>query len=226
MVYVPGGTFTMGLNGRDGGDEYERPAHQVTVKPFFMDSYEVTNEDYAKFIKETSHQQPPTWTNQTYPSGAARKPVTSVTWDDARDYAAWAKKRLPTEEEWEFAARGTDNRRYPWGNEWRAGSANADGAASGMVDVGTYKGTSPFGAFDLVGNAWEWTDSELKAYPGGQLPLTPASDTKVLRGGSYKSNKAQATATYRLGWRASGEASYAETGFRCVSDIAAASATP
>jgi formylglycine-generating enzyme required for sulfatase activity len=73
--------------------------------------------------------------------------------------------------------------------------------------------------FDMVGNAWEWTDSEMRAYPGGQLPEKPPSNAKVLRGGSYKSNRTQATVTYRYGWPASGADSYAETGFRCAKDI-------
>lgn len=218
MAYVAGGEFMMG---RDDGDEYERPAHKVTVKPFFVDIYEVTNEEYANFLKATNQLSPPTWVDGTYPAGTARKPVTGVKWDDARAYAAWAKKRLPTEEEWEFAARGTDRRLYPWGNDWHTGLANADGASNHLTDVGGFKGTSPFGAFDMVGNAWEWTVSEMKAYPGGRLPTQPASGTIVLRGGSYKSNKTQATATYRLGWRANEESSYAETGFRCIKDSAA-----
>ncbi len=105
MVYVPGGEFMMG---RDDGDEYERPVHRVTVKPTFMDIHEVTNEDYANFVKATRHPSPPQWVNGAVPPGAAHKPVTGVTWDDATAYAKWAGKRLPTEEEWEFAARGTD----------------------------------------------------------------------------------------------------------------------
>jgi formylglycine-generating enzyme required for sulfatase activity len=205
--------------GRNDGDQYERPAHQVTVKPFFIDSYEVTNEEYAKFIRETDNLPPPTWTDKTYPAGTARRPVTGVTWDNARAYAAWAGKHLPTDEEWEFAARGAEGRRYPWGNEWRAGLANAEGAASGMVDVGTNKGASPFGAFDMVGNAWEWTDSKLIPYPGGSLPIKISDDIKVIRGGTYSSNRNQATTTYRRGWRASAESDYSNTGFRCVKAI-------
>jgi formylglycine-generating enzyme required for sulfatase activity len=148
--------------------------------------------------------------------------VTGVDWDAADAYVKWRSKRdnatyrLPTEEEWEFAARGTDGRRYPWGDEWRAGLANADSGSRRMADAGEYTGASPFGAYDMAGNAWEWTDSGMKAYPGGRLPERPAADAKVLRGGSYKSNRTQATATYRFGWRASGESSYSEAGFRCV----------
>jgi formylglycine-generating enzyme required for sulfatase activity/serine/threonine protein kinase len=216
MVYVPGGTFMMG---RDDGDEYERPAHEVTVRPFFIDIYEVTNEEYAKFVKATNHKVPQTWTNGTYGSGDARKPVTGVTWDDANDYARWSGKRLPTEEEWEFAARGTDRRRYPWGSDWRNGFANANNVRSQTADVGTYTGASPYLAYDMVGNAWEWTASDMAAYPGGKLPEQPAMNTKVLRGGSFESKMNQATVTYRYGWRAREEITYAQAGFRCAKDV-------
>src|SRR6185503_19724087 len=105
------------------------------------------------------------------------------------------------------------------GSSRRAARANADGASGGMVDVGSYPGgKSPFGAFDMTGNAWEWTAADMTAYPGGKLPEDPKSGTKVLRGGNYQSKPHQATTTYRLGWMASGEKEYATTGFRCVRD--------
>jgi formylglycine-generating enzyme required for sulfatase activity len=220
MVYVPGGEFMMGRDEKDRGDEYERPAHKVTVKPFFIDQYDVTNEDYAKFVKGTGHRMPSNWLNGDYAAGAARKPVTGVTWDDATAYAKWAGKRLPTEEEWEFAARGTDGRLYPWGNDWSAGLANADRASDGTVDVGTYKGTSPFGAYDMVGNAWQWTASKLTAYPGGSIPgQIGGANLRVIRGGTYASTASQATATYRRGWPATGADNYNNTAFRCVEDV-------
>lgn len=100
MLYVPGGEFLMGS---DKGDEYERPQHKVTVKPFFIDRYEVTCDEYEEFIRATGHPAPPGWINAHHPSGKARSPVTGVDWDDADAYARWAGKRLPTEEEWEFA---------------------------------------------------------------------------------------------------------------------------
>jgi len=221
MVYVPGGTFTMG---RNDGDEYERPAHAVMVAPFFIDQYEVTNEEYAQFVKATNHPPPPTWSNGSYADSAAHRPVTGVTWDDANAYAQWADKRLPTEEEWEFAARGTDGRRYPWGNEWQDGLANADPTAKGLAAVGSYKGASPFGAFDMVGNAWEWTASPFKAYRVSGAPMTLDDVTnelkglKVIRGCMYKCNKNQATATYRRSWPANGNYDYSNTGFRCAKD--------
>lgn len=219
MVYVTGGDFMIG---RDNGvDEAERPAHQVNVKPFYMDVYEVTNDDYAKFVNATHHRPPSTWNNGSYQRSDARKPVTGVTWDDANAYAKWAKKRLPTEEEWEFAARGTDGRLYQWGNGWQQESANASDAARGLADVGSFKGASPFGTFDMIGNAWEWTASDFRAYPGGRLPANLAGgNLKVIRGGSYESTKEYATTTYRTGWPARGARTYAQTGFRCVADIA------
>lgn len=225
MVYVPGGTFMMGRNKADGGDDYESPAHQQTVRSFVIDAYEVTNEDYAKFVDATNHNPPGTW-GGTYPTGAARHPVTGVTWNDANDYARWVGKRLPTEEEWEFAARGTDGRRYPWGDEWQDGLANANGPLLGITKVGSYEGKSPFGAFDMVGNAWEWTASDMRAYPGGTLPERSLGETKVLRGGSYQSPKMVATTTYRYGWRARGESTYSSTGFRCAKDFTDTSVAP
>ena len=98
--------------------------------------------------------------------------------------------------------------------------ANADGASNGTVDVGTYKGTSPFGAYDMVGNAWQWTASKLTAYPGGSIPgQNAAGNLRVIRGGTYASKASQATATYRRGWPATGADNYNNTGFRCVEDV-------
>jgi formylglycine-generating enzyme required for sulfatase activity len=220
MVYIPGGEFMMG---RDNGDEYERPAHKVTVKPFLIDQYEETCEDYEKFVKATGHRAPSNWVNGNYAAGAARKPVTGVAWDDATAYAKWAGKRLPTEEEWEFAARGTDGRRYPWGNDWQRVSANADDASKALADVGSYKGASPYGVVDMVGNAWEWTASKLVAYPGGQLSKQIAGDVRVIRGGSYTESKDEATTTFRRGYPARGNYDYSNTGLRCVKDTAGSS---
>jgi formylglycine-generating enzyme required for sulfatase activity len=209
------------MMGRDNGvDEAERPEHQVKVEPFFIDTYEVTNEDYQKFVRATGHRAPMTWQKGTFPSDGQSKPVTGVSWDDANSYAQWAGKRLPTEEQWEFAARGTDGRIYPWGNSWQQDSANAAAASKGTTEVGSYKGTSTFGVFDMIGNAWEWTASDFRAYPGGRLPASvPSGELKVIRGGSYESTRAYATTTYRTGWPARGAKTYDQTGFRCVKDV-------
>jgi formylglycine-generating enzyme required for sulfatase activity len=220
MAYVSGGEFTMG---RDDGDEYERPAHKVTVKPFFMDIKEVTRQQYQDFVNKTGHAAPANWTNKHFPAGTGNWPVTDVTWDDTNAYAKWAGKRLPTEEEWEFAARGTDDRRYPWGNDWQRGKANADDASKALADVGSYNGPSPYGVTDMVGNAWEWTATKLVAYPGGQLSTKMTGDLRVIRGGSYTESKDEATTTYRRGYPARGNYDYANTGFRCVKDVPSAS---
>ena len=218
MVYVPGGEFTMG---NDLGDEYEKPAHRVTVKPFFIDKSEVTCGEYEKFIKATNHRAPPTWSNGTCPVVAVNNPVTGVDWYDATAYAQWAGKRLPTEEEWELAARGTDKRIYPWGNDWRRNAANAgDGNQGRVVDVGSYPdGKSPSGALDIVGNAWEWTSSDLKAYPGGHMSDQSPGELKVIRGGYWGSSAPKATTTFRRGWDArDAQLGYKNTGFRCARD--------
>jgi formylglycine-generating enzyme required for sulfatase activity len=223
MVFVPGGTFNMG---RNDGDEYEKPQHQVTVAPFYIDRFEVTCEQYQQFIEATKHPAPPGWSGRRHPSGAALLPVTGVSWSDADAYARWAGKRLPTEEEWEFAARGNDARLYPWGNEWQPEAANAaDPASQKLEEVGLHpQSSTPFGAFDMVGNAWEWTASPIRSYPGGRIqnvddmPEAERAKMRVIRGGCYLSNRWQATNTYRRGWPLATGGSFDQTGFRCARD--------
>jgi eukaryotic-like serine/threonine-protein kinase len=222
MIYVEGGKFMMG---RDDGDAYERPMHEVVVAPFYIDAREVTCEQYQKFIDATGHPPPPQWPNGRYRTEDAQLPVTGVSWEDAYSYADWAKKRLPSEAEWELAARGTDRRLYSWGNHWDPNKANVDGSAANgrLVNVGSYSDwPSPAGAFDMVGNAWEWTASPLHSYPGGsikedQLPRMEREKMKVIRGGCYLSKHFQATTTYRRGWPpVQGTGDYGQTGFRCA----------
>ena len=217
MAYVTGGEFIMG---RNGGTEYERPQHQVTVSPFFIDLFEVTCEEYKRFISETGYRAPVGWSNGNYPPAWARRAVTGIDWDDANAYARWAGKRLPTEQEWEFAARGTDGRLYPWGNEWKTLAANADSSShKHITEIGEHSaGPSPFGAQDMVGNVWEWTASDLAAYPGGALPAQAQGELKVIRGGSWRENRRQATATTRRGMPPRGVVS-PDVGFRCVKDV-------
>lgn len=220
MVYVSGGKFLMGT---DEGPLSERPQHSISIDPFFIDGNEVTCEEYRRFILATGHTSPASWVNSQYAPEAARHPVTGVSWDDANDYARWAGKRLPTEEEWERAARGEDGRRYPWGNEWKEGLANVSSSGIGHPsDVGIHSaGKSPCAAFDMVGNVWEWTASRYEAYPGGQVTDQKPGDLRVIRGGCYKSMKDQATTTFRIGWPArplDEQTNYEQTGFRCAKD--------
>ena len=212
MVRVPGGSFEMG---RNDADEFERPAHPVTLAPFFIDRTEVTNAQYQRFVRETGRRPPAHWTAGQYPDGEAEFPVVNVSWNDASAYAGWAGKRLPTEEEWEFAARGTDGRLYPWGRDWQPGRANAkDGGAGRVVEVGRYPdGASPYGALDLSGNVWEWTRGSAVNYADPGAILAPGI---VIRGGAYDVTPDRATATYR--GIVQPEKGYEKTGFRCVRD--------
>lgn len=214
MAYVPGGEFMMGS---DSGDEYSRPAHVVSVKPFFIDITEVTNEDYKKFIDATGHKPPPDWKAGTYRDGRAKFPVTGVRWNDADAFAKWAGKRLPTEAEWEFAARGTDGRIYPWGNEWQDGLANAGGRSKGFREAGQ-GGPSPFGLYDMAGNAWEWTASDAVEYPRGKAFAQQDKGKKILRGGSYIEDIETVRADYRGFYHPVRERDYGRTGFRCAKD--------
>jgi serine/threonine-protein kinase len=214
MVLVNGERFLMGSS---EGDADSKPSHMVVVKSFYLDVNEVTCEDYKKFIDATGHPAPKTWINGKYPSGTAQLPVTSVSWEEAVAYAQWARKRLPTEEEWELAARGREGLRYPWGNSWQAGCANADAegqARKRLASVGSHDCASPFGAKDLIGNAWEWTASDWMPYPGGQLQRPTTGGEKVIRGGGWDTPRNIATATYRSGWAGPGD----KTGFRCAQD--------
>ncbi len=222
MVLVPGGTFRMGSN----FEQFEQPPHDVAVAPFYIDEHEVTCEEYAAFVSATGHRSPPSWKGGRMPEGRARFPVTGVDWDDAGAYAKWAGKRLPTEEEWEFAARGTDGRRYPWGDVWRADAANAQetsresAAGASLTEVMKHPtGASPFGVHDMSGNAWEWTASDFAVYPGGDASLL-ANQTagKVIRGGCYLTGPAEVTTTYRGKWPARRGKTYDQTGFRCAMD--------
>ena len=219
MVFIPAGEFTMGR--ADGKSEAEKPAHKVTVSAFQIDVYETTNEQYAAFIKAIGGKPPANWANGIYPANQAKFHVVGVDWSDANAFAKWAGKRLPTEEEWEFAARGTSNYLYPWGNTWQAGNANAEGASQTFMEVGKSKGASPFGAYDMSGNAWEWTSSDFKAYPNGRLPDVFAGKTnlKTIRGGSFEATRDFATTTYRIGWAATGAENYSRTGFRCAKNV-------
>ncbi|MGH9935145.1 MAG: SUMF1/EgtB/PvdO family nonheme iron enzyme [Blastocatellia bacterium] len=217
MVFVPGGTFKMG---RDGGDEFESPAHTVNLKPFFIDRREVTNEEYQRFVSATRYRAPAHWAGGKIPGGQAKFPVVNVSWDDANAYARWANKRLPTEAEWEFAARGTDGRVYPWGSRWNPNYANVGrGKKGSLVETGRYApGASPFGALDMCGNAWEWTSSDFKDYPGKKTASSLASaGLKVIRGGAYDVAPPSATSTYR--GAIPPDRVPDKTGFRCARDV-------
>ncbi len=192
MVLVPAGEFTMGSN--EGGDD-EKPAHRVSLDAYYIDKYEVTVRQYAKFLDATSLEAPPDWNIMNQPPHQKR-PVAKVDWADAGTYCRWAGKRLPTEAEWEKAARGTDGRIYPWGNDPPTRLQANFGKDKwndhvALVPVGLLEdGKSPYGIYDLAGNVSEWvSDWYDKNYYKNSPDRNPKGpergEYKVARGGSW-----------------------------------------
>lgn len=190
MVLIPAGEFTMGTDNRLAD---EGPEHSVELPAYYIDKYEVTNLQYKAFIDATNRKSPRHFKNRTYPEGKSDHPVTFVSWNDADAYCAWAGKRLPTDAEWEKAARGTDGRIFPWGFEfdeqrantplhWAALKQEGDTTPAGAFP----SGASPYGIHDMSGNVWEWTASWYQPYPGSRHESENYGETyKVLKGGSW-----------------------------------------
>lgn len=230
MVYIPSGEFTMGDNTRYNWsfllayNIYDGPEHTVYLDAFYMDKYEVTNEQYKKFVEETGYHRPSCWNDARF--NRPNYPVVGVTWEDAVAYAKWAGKRLPTEAEWEKAARGTDKRLWPWGNKfdkekctvWESDYREA--GLRGTTPVGKYeKGNSPYGCFDMAGNVWEWCadyyDQNYYSVSPSKNPFGPDSGLqRVVRGGGflYFGHYARCAARYRVPWYAQSP----QIGFRCA----------
>jgi len=232
-IVIPGGTFWMGSEDTDAqADDDERPRHQVTLGTFPIYTHEVTNEMYARCVAAgacnpiqvleggpTSHYDDPVF---------AEHPVVGVDWNMADDYCAWAGARLPTEAEWEYAARGADSLLYPWGPEEPAcDRVNMGGCLTppDTVAVGSYaRGNSPFEVWDMAGNVWEWThdwyDPDYYAFSPSTSPLgpnlsdDPTNPQKVARGGGMNSEPAAVRTASRIGARPL--RSYDDVGFRCV----------
>lgn len=190
MVLIPAGPF---IRGTDDRLPDEGPQHTMELPDYYIDIYEVTNLQYKKFIDETGRRSPSHFRNRTFPPGKADHPVTFVSWNDAHEYCAWAGKRLPTDMEWEKAARGPDGNIFPWGNEFDVNKANtpvrwqAIGHEGDTTPVGAFaEGASPYGLYDMTGNVWEWTASWYKAYPGNTTESENYGERyKTLKGGSW-----------------------------------------
>lgn len=230
MVTIPAGEFLMGSpEGKGRADE--RPQRAVYLDAFVIDQVEVTNERYMAFVKTTGHRTPPN-PYGTSPlvslAGIEHLPVVQTTWYDAKAYCTWAKKRLPTEAEWEKAARGTDGRLYPWGNEPpTAKRANFDREwedEKTLHPVGSLPGgDSPYGVKDMAGNAREWVsdwyDADYYQDAPPRNPLGPDKKGVVrsIRGGSWHSPASDITTTAR------GRGGFAlqthGTGFRCARSL-------
>jgi formylglycine-generating enzyme required for sulfatase activity len=224
MVMIAAGEFAMGVDGTIGLDD-ERPRHTVWLDAYLMDLYEVTTSRYARFLAATGRTPPWLW-DMVNPAIHGDRPVIGVDWHDADAYCRWAAKRLPTEAEWEKAARGTDERQFPWGNQApTAELANfAVGArfsySQALMPVGRYeKGKSPFGLFDMAGNVWEWVQDWYKAEYYEESPARNPTGPeegqfKVLRGGSWSELPKYLLTYGRFKLPPTTQNSY--TGFRCA----------
>jgi formylglycine-generating enzyme required for sulfatase activity len=205
MVLVPAGEFIMGsIDSRN-----EKPIHRVFLDDFYMDKYEVTIKRHAAFLHATSRIQPARWDEASQVSNRER-PVIGVDWNDAEAYCRHYEKRLPTEAEWEKAARGTDGREYPWGNKEPSRRYANYGKFGGLFDYGTltpggeYKtDKSPYGVYDMAGNVWEWVadwyDEDYYQRSPDRNPTGPSSGSeKVYRSGAWNSFPADLRSARRL----------------------------
>ncbi|HXV99303.1 MAG TPA: formylglycine-generating enzyme family protein, partial [Anaerolineae bacterium] len=216
LVRVPAGEFLMGSDPKKdkNASKDEQPQHRVHISEFYIGKYPLTNEQYATFIKATKHRGPNHWKGGKIPSGKENHPVVNVSWDDIVAFCEWLSResgrtcRLPTEAEWEKAARGTNGRIYPWGNEWDPTQLNSREKGPGDTSpVGKYSpgGDSPYGAADMAGNVWEWCAdwNDEKEYQRRtktviQDPQGPAQGNfRVLWGGSWVSNQNRARCACR-----------------------------
>jgi formylglycine-generating enzyme required for sulfatase activity len=218
LVGVPAGEF---LRGSNSDLPEEAPARLISISAFRIDRYEVTNLQYRRFIRATGHPAPPTWLSGEYPVGLDLYPVTGVTRAEAAAYCAWLGKRLPTEAEWEKAARGTDGRRWPWGDGWDPNRLNSSQSEFGQpVAVGSFpNGASPYGLLDMAGNAAEWVQDFFDAsyYSTGPVVDPPGPDavtSMITRGGWWESPQDQTRTSFR-GRTHSGRPDF-RIGFRCA----------
>jgi len=234
LLYIPAGEFTMGS---DNGNPGEKPAHPIYLDAFWIDKTEVTNKMYSLCVaagvcKEPTSRSGDTNSRSSYYSNPEfdNYPVIYVYWDMAKTYCEWAGRRLPTEAEWEKAARGTDGRSYPWGNEFpTARLANYAHDVGATTEVGEYpNGASPYGALDMAGNVWEWVNDwyDVNYYAtvgeNARNLQGPANGRyRVLRGGSWSFSGDRIRSSYRYWSPASYPGFYGGFGFRC-----AMSATP
>ena len=235
MIYVPSGDFLMGSDDIDTeakslqyGNKKpwfanEGPQRKVYLKGFFFDKYEVSNKRYKQFIDETRHEPPPHFINVDI-SSIENMPVVYVTWFDARSFCAWEGKRLPSEAEWEKAARGTEGRKFPWGDDYDSLKVNGSGNHGGPMDVTSLEeGKSPYGAHHMSGNVYEWTASWYEKYEGNKYDDDEyGKNFMVVRGGGWGglghySLNIYLRTTYR--YPIPPEGKFDDLGFRCAKDV-------
>jgi len=218
MVKISEGLFWMG--GTSG--KRKVPRRRIFLSTFYMDKYPITNREYSKFIKETDYKTP----KQFYESNFnhPEQPVVGISWYDAQEYAKWAGKRLPTEAEWEKAAKGGEyDKKFPWGDEFIEGIANVDNILSRPSKINEFsKCLSPYGCYDMIGNVWEWCfdwyDEQMHSTFSVKNPKGPKNgQNKVIRGGAWDSfHSINAYNTFRYFFKPDNHA--INIGFRCVID--------
>jgi len=220
MIRIPGGNFNMG----DDAYDSEKPRHQVYVPDYYIGRFPVTNFEYRAFVRDTGTPPPRHWQADNYPEELGGHPVVHVNWYDALAYCRWLSRktgkpyRLISEAEWEKAARGEDERIWPWGNDWNKDNCNCqEGGAGQTTPVGQYspQGDSFYGIADMAGNIWEWCSSRFQAYPystDGDREDLDATGDRVLRGGAYLNESRFMRCTYR--YRRLPNSQDGTTGFR------------
>ncbi len=233
MVYIPAGKFIMGSDKKDMESEAlrygskpwylnEGPKREMTLDAFYIDMYEVTNKAYKQYLDaSTTHKPPAYWEAADYPSEQADYPIHSVDWHSANSYCLSLGKRLPAEVEWEKAARGTDGRSFPWGEDYDPKKANGQGSFGGPVKVGNYEeGKSPYGLYDMSGNVAEWVADWYESYPGSDHEDTDYGEKfKVIRGGGWGGIGHYNLSLYRrtsYRFYAPPMNGFEDVGFRCV----------
>jgi formylglycine-generating enzyme required for sulfatase activity len=223
MVYVPGGTFQMGSDASDGNaNDDEFPQHLVTLDGFWIDRTEVTNAQYWLCVADGNCERA-IYVNDANLNGA-NYPVAGVSWVNAVNYCAWAGARLPTEAEWEYAARGTQGSIYPWGDDFDCSRGNFREGCDEYVwtaPVGSFpSGASWCGVLDMAGNVWEWVADWDGDYPSEAQtnPIGPATGTrKIYRSSSFEYGPSYARTTHRGRHYPDGRSGYGGyVGFRCV----------
>ncbi|MEK6589803.1 MAG: formylglycine-generating enzyme family protein [Nitrospinota bacterium] len=241
MVEIPAGVFTMGS---EDGEFDERPLHEVELDDFSMDKYEVTYLQYQRFILANPHWQKGNpkfdeadenylrdWNSSEFPKGKENYPVAYVSWYAADAYAKWDQKSLPTERQWEYAARGGyEGMQYVWGNNFETHLSNwrglpphsppyKGGDRGGVMPVGSYS-INGFGINDMAGNVWEWTSDGYELYmDGNEKDPRPRLNNhlKVIRGGSWKSDKNSLRVSFRHTKKPN--ACRIDIGFRCIKSV-------
>lgn len=211
MTFIPGGEFLRGRSHAlpDDGLKWfpvllqdEQPVKRIKLSPFYLDTYEVTNAQYAAFVKARQHRAPYNWPKGAPPEGKEKHPVAAIDWHDAAAYCDWAGKRLPSEAEWERAARGlAEGAKYPWGNREPTKKDACYDTLAGPCEVGQFPAAG-FGLFDMAGNVWEWTADwygrEYYAAAPAENPKGPSEGQyRVMRGGGWADVSKYLTNSYR-----------------------------